>query len=423
MAIDRSVGPLIHPIQTVQFPEVETYTLDNGIVVTEVGNCPQDILQIQLFNRAGRVQEDQKLTSRVAASMLRDGAGSLKGDQIAERIDYYGASLSTGANMDVAYGTLFTLTQYQEEVLPILADVWLNPHFPEADFLKFKQNQIQKLREDLTKSETVSYRIITDLIFGEHHPYGYNSTEALFKNLAIDDVKSHYDRHFGHNHTSILVTGKTTDSTRSLINKYFGTWTKETPLKPYILGKFSDASVPYRESVASDYQSAIKIGRPMFSRMHEDFAGMFVLNVILGGYFGSRLMSSIREENGYTYNIYSALSTLRHSGFFYISTETAHEYVEPTLAEIYTQIQMLQEDLIDLDEMEMARNYIMGNFLGMLDGPFNTAQMVKTFIINGLPADHFESLRDTVLSITPDQLRQLARKYLNREDLIELVVS
>lgn len=423
MAVNRKVGPPINPIRNIKYPELDYFHLDNGVKVTEINKTDQEIVQIELINTAGRVQEDKKMASRVAATLLKEGAKGMSGQHIAEQVDFYGGSLSSGSNLDITRAGLFTLTRYQEEVFPFLADVWLSPDFPEAELIKHKQNKIQKLKEELTKPDTVAYRKITEELFGLDHPYGYNSDENLYNALNIQDVRDHYKNNFGHNNLEIVLTGKVSDLTRNLLNKHFGQYKKEVRTKIYQGPQQDLISTSRKIAIGSEYQSSIKIGRKLFTRDHEDYPAMFILNVILGGYFGSRLMSSIRENKGYTYNVYSSMGTLRYDGFFYVATDVDHKFVEPTTKEIYNQIDILQNDLIKHAEMDMVKNYILGHFLSMLDGPFNMAQLVKTFIIHDLLPEHFTKMKETVEQITAKELRDLAQKYWAKEDMIEVIVG
>jgi predicted Zn-dependent peptidase len=161
----------------------------------------------------------------------------------------------------------------------------------------------------------------------------------------------------------------------------------------------------------------------MFNKHHPDFNGLYVLSTILGGYFGSRLMANIREDKGYTYNIYATLDAMLFDGYFCIGTEVGNELVEPTIKEIHHEMKLLREELVSTEELEMLRNYLMGNFLAMLDGPFNISELLRTMLIEDLPFSSFEQMIETVNTIQPEQLRDLACKYLNPDNMWEVVVG
>ena len=176
-------------------------------------------------------------------------------------------------------------------------------------------------------------------------------------------------------------------------------------------------------TLPNTHQSSIRIGRKLFSRHHPDYKGLFVLNTILGGYFGSRLMANLREEKGYTYNIHSSLDAMRYDGYFYIGTEVGTQHTSATLEQIYLEMQKLQDTPISTDELEMVRNYLMGNFLTMLDGPFNVSEVAKTLVSDHIPLSFFESLVRTVQEIQAEELQLLAQKYLNKEEMWEVIVG
>jgi predicted Zn-dependent peptidase len=170
-------------------------------------------------------------------------------------------------------------------------------------------------------------------------------------------------------------------------------------------------------------QTALRIGRRMFARQHPDFAGMYVLNTVLGGYFGSRLMHNIREQKGYTYNIYSSLDTFLFDGYFYIGTEVGNAFLEPTVREVRAELDRLRRSPVPKGELEMVRSYLRGTFLTMLDGPFQVADLVRSLAVEGLPADFFGAFVERVHQVDSRELQRLANQYLRAEDLIELTVG
>lgn len=421
--LNRRIAPVINPIRNIHWPQLEQVTLGNGVPVTIIRNDDQPIVQVELLNNAGRILETTPLAARTTASMLKEGAGGQSGQTISERVDYYGGSLVTGSSLDIARAQLFTLSRYEEEVIPYLASVWLEPDFPEEELLLLKQNRVQKLKEDLRKPDNLSYRAITEHIFGSDHPYGYNSTEEMYRHLSIEDIRDHYQQAYGYDNMQVIITGQVSDRTLTLLDNHIGTYTAEHTKRTYTSPAAAASSTRISCQLPDSYQTGIKIGRRLFNRQHTDYPGLFVLNVILGGYFGSRLMSSIREDLGYTYNIYSSMGTLLHDGFYYISTEVDPRYAEATIAEIYRQINRLQTEPIPLDELHMVRNYILGHMLGMLDGPFNIAQLVKSYKVHGVSSTDFAHLKDVVTTISPEELQRLAQRYLQKEDMVEVVVG
>jgi predicted Zn-dependent peptidase len=169
-------------------------------------------------------------------------------------------------------------------------------------------------------------------------------------------------------------------------------------------------------------QGAIRLARDFPNRHHPDFFGAQVLNAVFGGFFGSRLMNNIREEKGYTYGIYSYLQNHIQRSAWMISTEAGKDVSEATIEEVYKEMAILREELVDDEELLLVRNYLMGSTLGDLDGPFHIISRWKNIVLNGLSEEYFYQSIRTIKTIQPEELQRLASKYLQPEDFYELVV-
>jgi predicted Zn-dependent peptidase len=210
-----------------------------------------------------------------------------------------------------------------------------------------------------------------------------------------------------------------------LLNKHFGQndWiskTENSDLKHEINSTFEEKKMVKKpESV----QSSIRIGRKLFTKKHPDFFKLFVLNTIFGGYFGSRLMSNIREEKGYTYGIHSVLDSKINEGSLYITTEVGSDVCDAAIAEIYKEMKRLRDEPVEPDELKLVRSYLLGSILAGIDGPFKTAGTVKGMIAFGLEMDYFYQLVATIKTVTPSELQECANKYFQQKDFCEMVVG
>lgn len=421
--LDRTQPPLIHEINRLVLPPVQTFTLDNGIPVYVVNMGTQEVLKLEVIFNAGRPYEQTQLAARATASMLKEGTASFSSAVIAEKIDFYGSSISTPFNIDTTNVLLYSLNKYFDKVLPVLAEMLTSPTFPQKELDTFIQVNQQNLQIDLTKNDTLAYRAVTELMFGKTHPYGYNSYPATYGELRRDDLIRHYERCYTAGNCKIVISGKVTDEMLTSLNQYLG-----SAIRPGDLLTAQPVSQPspnrkLRIKNDETVQMALRVGRQLFNRHHPDYAGWYMLNTVIGGYFGSRLMENIREEKGYTYNIYSMLDTMVHDGCFYIATEVGNEFINQTLDEIYKEMEVLQHEMVDEDEMEMVRNYVLGGFLNMLDGPFNVSEVVKTLVTENLPLSYFETLVNAVQQVTEEDLLKLAKQYLNPNDFWEVVAG
>lgn len=397
--------------------------MDNGVPVYGINMGTQEVVKIEIVFNAGRPYERKKLAARTTAAMHKEGTRYRDFAAIAEHFDFYGSTLSVPFSMDFSHFVLYSLNKHIDKVLPLLAEILEAPSFPQTELDAFIMRNQQRLQVDLTKNDVVANRHITELIFGKDHPYGYNSYMETYADLRREDLIRHRDEFYTAGNCSIFISGKINPGMSELLNRYLGNAIPKGP--PAAISPIVEDRCPEQVKIEhpDKVQTAIRIGRRLFNRHHSDFNGLFVLSTILGGYFGSRLMANIREEKGYTYNIYSTLDAMRFDGFLSIGTEVGNEFAADTLKQIYIELEELQEDPVSREELEMVRNYLLGNFLTMLDGPFNVAETIRNFITDELPLTCFDDMVRAVREIDAEELQQLARKYLRREDLWEVAVG
>jgi predicted Zn-dependent peptidase len=414
--LNRKSPPAIFQVQNLLLPRPELVHLDNGIPVYILDFPGQEIVKIEAVFRAGRPEESKRLASRATSKLLREGTRTRSAAEIAEHVDYFGGSLNVPTNLDSSNVILFSLKKYIHELLPVFAEVLQEPVFPESELETFRRTSLQELQVDLEKVEVQAYRKVTELIFGENHPYGYNSVAEDYAALTRDDLVQHFNTWYTPSNCMLFASGRIDAPVRDLLNKYFGQNTTKGPT-PLPL-PVATTSKPHKEHIhqPDSLQSAIKVGRRLFGRDHPDFNGVFVLNTILGGYFGSRLMTNIREKKGYTYNIYSTADAMLHDGCLYIATEVNKDKSAATLRAILAEMKKLREKPVSEDEMDMVRNYLLGMLLNGLDGPMNISDVVRSLVVEGLPWESYEALVHTIRHITPEELQQLAQRYLRPED-------
>ena len=420
---DRSKAPLIKQIEQIELPSPNKYFLDNGIPVYETNKGTQNIIKIEIVFNAGRPYEQKKLAARATASLIKEGTLNHNSSEISEKVDFYGGTLSTPYNLDTSNIVIYSLSRHLDKILPLAAEVIKAPVFPQDELESYIKLSRQRLQVDLQKSDVVAYRKFTEFLFGAEHPYGYNSLPETYEALTREDLQSHFQRNYTKDNCTIFVSGKSSPEIIQLINKYLGNGMQEGQPLIRTFPAFSQASEKVKIPHSDTSQTAIRIGRQLFNRAHKDYAPLYLVNTILGGYFGSRLMTNIREDKGYTYNIYSAMDTMRDDGCFYIGTEVSNEFVEATKEEIYKEIQLLQNNLVKEQELQMVRNYLLGNLLTMLDGPFNIGEVIKTLVMEDLPKESFSDLVHTIKTISPIEIQALAQKYFRPEDLWEVVVG
>ncbi len=403
----------------------EKFTLDNGIPVYVIKSEEQETLQLELIFPAGSWYESESLEATATNFLMKNGTSKRTALEINEAIDYHGAYLNRNAYHENATFTLHCLTKHTEVLLPVLQDVILDPVFPEEELQLYKQNQKQKLAVNLQKCDFVANRFIDKYLFGEFHPYGRVSSMMAYDALQTETLRAFYQKHYTYNNCRIFVAGNMPANMPELLNKHFGStrWNGETSLTRLDLPVQPAEEKKFRIfNDENGVQGAIRIARPFPNRYHPDFPKMLVLNTILGGYFGSRLMSNIREEKGYTYGIYSQLYNFRQVSAINIQTEAGRDVCEATIEEVYNELRRLQNEAVPKEELDLVRNYMIGSILGDLDGAFQLIQRWKNLILNDLDENYFYNNIQTIKNITAEELQHLAKQYLTPGDFYELVV-
>lgn len=419
----RKTAPPLQEIQKIKWHESKRYTLQNGIPLHEVNIGTQDILKFDILLYAGRWQEAKQLVSRTTARIMKEGTTSHSSAEIAETIDFYGGTLRIGSSLDMTSVSLFCLSKHFDRLLELTHEILTSPTFPEKELHNFKQFAKQQLRIEETKCDVLSYRKITEMMFGGHHPYGYNSTVQAYDDLTRADLFEHFNNHFHSGNCKIMVSGKTNSKVIDKIDRLFGQQFKEGTFRTFQHEPNPDPGKSYEAALPDSVQSAIRIGFPFVGRKHPDYQGFYVLNTILGGYFGSRLMSNIREDKGYTYGIYSTMDSMLNGSYFYIATETSHKYAEPTEREILNEVNRLKTEPVGAEELLRCRNYLLGNILSSLDGPINVAGLNKMLILEGLDFNYMERLVKKIKTIDPIELMELANKYFKEDTFYRVVIN
>ncbi len=425
--LNRKQAPPIHePIEfDVTLKPYDFYTLDNGTPVYAINAGTQEVLQIELLFFAGNWYEDQNIVAATTNFMLKNGTRQRTAFDINEHFEFYGAYLNRHCQNETASVSLHCLSKHVKELLPVLGELLTESIFPQEELDIYRQNQKQKLQVNLKKCDFVANRLIDEYLFGFQHPYGSYTTPDAFDRLEQQELSRFYQQYYTQGKCMIFVAGKLPADLIEQLNKSFG----HLPFNSQPLPKVEHIPTPAEQkhyNVINDVhgvQTAIRIASPFPNRHHEDFPRMQVLNNIFGGYFGSRLMSNIREDKGYTYGIHSYLENHLQTSALSITTEAGSDVSEATIAEVYKEMERLRKEPIDSEELDLVRNYMIGTILGHIDGAFQMINRWKLYILQGLPEDYFYKSQQIIKTVTAEELQALATQYLQPDRFYQLTVK
>lgn len=405
-----------------QLKAADQFTLRNGMEVYAVNAGAEEVLSLEWVFFAGNWQEEQNLVAASANFLLRNGTSKRTAFQINEHFEYYGSYLNRACYNETATITLHCLNKHIHELLPVVKELIVDSIMPEEELAIYKQNMKQRLKVSLKKSDFVASRLIDVYLYGEQHPYGKYSKAEDFDSLQREQLLQFYDEYYRNGKLILFAAGKLPANLETLLNDHFG----DLPNKPVTLKEIKPAATAEKKfRITNDpegVQGSIRIARPFPNRHHPDFVKAQVLNALLGGFFGSRLMSNIREDKGYTYGIHSYLQNHIHDSAWMISTEAGKDVCEATIEEVYKEMKALREERVGEEELLLVRNYMMGGILGDLDGPFQIIARWKNIVLNGLNEQYFYNSINTIKTISAEEIQALAQQYLDPGDFYELVV-
>lgn len=423
--MNRYIQPTISPIEKIDVPPLRKTICSNGMPLYVMSTGDEEVMRVDVIISAGSWEQSKKMQSMITNLLLKEGTSSHTSAQIAEMIDFYGASIQTTATHHHSYLTLYTLNKYSEPMLDLMREIILSPTFPESEL---RTTMARRKQNYLTEREKVQYmasRGFLSALYGKEHPYGRSVELSDFDGLTTDDLKMFHRKYYCSGNCQVLISGKINDKTVRLIERYFGAeqWggtdcfeSKEHQMQPSVTRSLF---IPK----ANALQSAVRIGIPVIRRNHPDFQKLKVVNTILGGYFGSRLMSNIREDKGYTYGIGSGITVYRKAAYLCVSTQTACQYTRPLIAEVYREITRLQQELVSEEELTMVKNYMIGEFCRSLESPFSIAEAYLSLIIDDMDATYLISQPESVKNITAEEVRETALRYLSSDLFYEIVAG
>lgn len=423
--LNRKIQPNFKKIDEINIAKAISGKLQNNIPIHYINDGTQDVVRIDFVFRAGDWYSKNSLQSASTNAIINEGSKNFTAFQIAENIDFYGAYVSLAVDSDNANISLFCLTKNLEKVIPIVEDFIKNPTYSQKEFENYIRKQKNNFITNSSKVKVLARRKLQETMFGKEHPYSNFIEIADFDNLKVELLRDFHKKMYSASNCEIMMAGRVTNSVIEIVDKHFGKndWLgkkiEETNSK--IIKPYSDKIIKIEKADA--VQNAIRIGKATISQTHEDFMKLQVLNTVLGGYFGSRLMSNIREDKGYTYGIGSMLHSYRNEGMFAIVSEVGAEVCEKAVNEIYFELNRLCQEQIPEQELDLVRNFMLGDFVRMFDGPFAILDSFKAIHKFNLDYEYYNTFIETIKTVSSKELMQVAQKYFNKESLFEVTVG
>ena len=421
--INRKIGPRVFNEYLIEIPEFKVAHLDNGMPLLEIEAGSQEIVRVDVVFRKGRIHESKRASSKASFYLLREGSVNFNSTELAEAFDYYGAYVKIFSGMEYSTISLVVMDRYFDKVWPVFLDMLFQPAYSEKEIRKYQRVYSQKLRDQLAKNDVLSYRIFTEELFGKEHPYGYNTQPEDITALTRSDILEYHRNFHGTDTALAVISGRYSSAIRHKIEQGLSSVSRTSvDLAPDFKPPQSSPDV-LKFPTDHRAQTSLKIGRRLFERRHPDYSKFQFLNTILGGYFGSRLMKNIREDKGFTYGIYSSVDTYSRDGFFYISADISNNAIDQTIEEIHKEVELLKNHPVPDEEFSMVKNYMLGQILHLIDGPFATGQLIKNTYAKGLDIEYFNRHIEQIRKMKKTDVMETARKYLDKNSFLTVLAG
>lgn len=422
---DRSMQPQIKEIERLRLQEPRKVLFNNGIPVYIVSGTDRQALRIECVFRSGSWEQKHPLVANFCVNMLPEGTRSYTSAQIADQLEFYGAFMSTDSDKHRSSLTIHGLKKHLPAMTDILREMLTEPVFPEKEFNVQVNRRKQGFIIEMEKPRFHAKKAFFQALYGNRHPYGSCPCTDNFDALDTSQLRDYYHNNLTSSKLYLICAGDVDDAVLAQLEAQIGTttWGSVTPETLVVSEAVASEQVRHYIERPNQVQSAIYVGKPLFNRLHPDYFTFKVLNTVLGGYFGSRLMSRIREEKGYTYGIRSQTVSYLHGGYFAVITDTGTEYTPHVLTEIRNEIERLRNELINPDELHQVKRYLLGDLVRMYEGCFAQADALEVLLEYNLNYEYTQQYFDAIIQVNAEQLRQAAQQYLDTQTMYEVVAG
>ncbi|MEA3452310.1 MAG: pitrilysin family protein, partial [Bacteroidota bacterium] len=275
----------------------------------------------------------------------------------------------------------------------------------------------------LEEVDIIARNELEKMLFGENYPYGWSAKPEDYDKLKLEWIKEYYEKNINASNLKIFVTSNDESNSIKILNQHFADLQSKTLIESSNNYQIQAGDKERIIEKPKALQSAIRVAWQLFDRKHENYIDFTMLSALLGGYFGSRLMQNIRQKKGYTYSIYSSVSTYKYDGFFEIVSEVNKENKNKVFNEIIKEVEFLRNNFPSEEELQKMKSYMSGSVLRSLDGVFSYSRSMVTFVTYNMKFDYYQHYFKKLKSITPQRITELAQKYLNPDECYKVIVG
>ncbi|MGH8130353.1 MAG: M16 family metallopeptidase [Steroidobacteraceae bacterium] len=407
-----------------KLPAKETLRLDNGLSVTfiDYGSVPK--VTVLAVVRTGNIDEGESTwLADVAVEMLKEGTKTRGAADIAFAAAGMGGELNVGVAAEQTTVGISVLSEHAVAAVDLLADVLRNPRFPESELQRVIANFERSLAVARSDPQSLADEALAKLVFGEH-PFGRTlPREGQLASYDIAALRGFFERNFGAKRTHVYVAGRYDRATlEAALRSEFGDWQEGAPPTELPAQAAETLQLALVDSPGAP-QSSVRIAVPVPNPAHALYFPTTLMNSLLGGTFGSRITTNIREDKGYSYSPGSTISARRRGALWIMSAEVTAEHTAAAITEIFREIERLQQDVPQGAEIEPVKAYRSGLFVIANSSPNGVLSQLSFMDLHGLPDDFLTHWVAKIHAVTPAQVSEMARQFIRPERMTVVVAG
>jgi predicted Zn-dependent peptidase len=427
---DRTKPPVPGEAPALKLPAIQKRQLKNGLPVWLVELHEVPVVQINLVVLSGSADDPAGKygVAALTAAMLSEGAGSRSSLELADAIDFLGASLGTSGGIDASAVRLHVPVARLGDALPIMADVALRPTFPKEELERLRQERLTSLLQARDDPATIASLAFSRVLYGTNHRFGTATmgTAETIRAFSVDDLRAFYTTRYRPDNAALLVVGDVTpDRVLPLLESSFGAWKAAAARAPRVA--LPDVAQPAARTVylvdkPGAPQTQVRIGWLGVARSTPDFFPIQVLNTVLGGAFSSRLNLNLREKHGYTYGAASVFDMRVSTGPFQALAGVQTDKTRESLQEFFNELNGILQPIPD-DELTRAKNYVALRFPAGFETTGDISRRLEDALTYGLPDDYFSSYVQRIQAVTAADVERVAKRYIDPSRLAVVLVG
>lgn len=430
--INMAIEPSAVPDPSFTPPAIQKGTLSNGLEIMLVEDHKLPLVQVNLLIKSGWASDptDRPGAGALTADMLNEGTKSKNALDISDEARRLGANFGTDSYFDYSHISLNVLKDNIDPALALMADIVLNPIFPDDELERLKENYLGRIRQEASQPMTTAFKMFYRELYGEDHPYGqpYTGTGTVksINAITIADLKDYYNSHYLPNNAVAVVVGDISLSEATgKLEKAFKKWKSgnipQQGIKPVETLDRTRICLVDKPGAA---QSVIVVGQLALPRNHEDYTALEVANHVLGGQSMARLYMNLRQDKGYTYGAYSFLTSRRGPGVLACYSQVQTEFTKESLMEFLKELNGMRGEIpLSPQELEDSKNNLVKGFPQDFQSFYGIAEQVNSIATFGLPGNEWSTYVNDINSVDTDKALQMAQKYIHPDKTLIVIVG